>query len=247
MLYIWVLFVYRDNELHYLSFRFWVGLWTGLILLVMVAFDLSALVRYITRFTEESFAALISLIFIKEAFAKLIDITHKYSVNLDPHVSPFHDCVCLAPDLVTTTLSANDTSANTTTPSVSANTTLGVTTTLSSVSSTLLVNVTNAATNMTNATTNVTEEEKLWHLIPRSKCEDEGGVLAGEGCHHVADVFFFSVLLFLGTFTLAYSLKSIKTTRFFPSKVGTVELRWLEHLWDHRKLFETWVVRASEG
>ena len=25
------------------------------------------------------------------------------------------------------------------------------------------------------------------------------------------------------------------------------ELQWLEHLWDHRKLFETWVVRATEG
>ena len=29
--------------------------------------------------------------------------------------------------------------------------------------------------------------------------------------------------------------------------VYTVELRWLEHLWDHRKLFETWVVRPTEG
>ena len=27
----------------------------------------------------------------------------------------------------------------------------------------------------------------------------------------------------------------------------TVELQWLEHLWDHRKLFEAWVVRATEG
>ena len=37
-----------------------------LILFFIVAFDLSALVRYITRFTEESFAVLISLIFIFE-------------------------------------------------------------------------------------------------------------------------------------------------------------------------------------
>ena len=28
---------------------------------------------------------------------------------------------------------------------------------------------------------------------------------------------------------------------------NTVELQWLEHLWDHRKLFETWGVRATEG
>ena len=28
--------------------------------------------------------------------------------------------------------------------------------------------------------------------------------------------------------------------------IHTVELRWLEHLWDHRILFETWVVRATD-
>ena len=27
----------------------------------------------------------------------------------------------------------------------------------------------------------------------------------------------------------------------------TVEIRWLEHFWDHKKLFEAWVVRATEG
>ena len=37
-----------------------------------------------------------------------------------------------------------------------------------------------------------------------------------------------------------------------PSKVAenlpnTVELRWLEPLWDHENLFETAVVRAMEG
>ena len=27
----------------------------------------------------------------------------------------------------------------------------------------------------------------------------------------------------------------------------TVEPQWLEHLWDHRKLFETWVGRVTES
>ena len=27
----------------------------------------------------------------------------------------------------------------------------------------------------------------------------------------------------------------------------TVKLQWLEHLWDHGKVFEPWVVRAIEG
>ena len=31
-------------------------------------------------------------------------------------------------------------------------------------------------------------------------------------------------------------------------KIGnTVELQWLEHLWDNENLFETGVVRANEG
>ena len=29
--------------------------------------------------------------------------------------------------------------------------------------------------------------------------------------------------------------------------IYTVELQWLEHLWDHENLFETGVVRANEG
>jgi sodium bicarbonate transporter 10 len=48
----------------YLSFRFWIGTWTALILLILVAIDASALVCYITRFTEENFATLIAFIFI---------------------------------------------------------------------------------------------------------------------------------------------------------------------------------------
>ena len=58
----------------FMSFRLWVGLWIFFALIVIVAFDLSALVRYITRFTEESFAVLISIIFIFESFKKLAEI-----------------------------------------------------------------------------------------------------------------------------------------------------------------------------
>ena len=54
--------------LAYLNFRFWVGAWVFVFLMIIVAFDLSAYVSYITRFTEESFAVLISLIFTFEAF-----------------------------------------------------------------------------------------------------------------------------------------------------------------------------------
>ena len=71
-----------DNNWDYLSARFWVGVWTTGFLLIMVVFNLSALVRYITRFTEESFACLIALIFIVESFKKLAAIGTKEPMKL---------------------------------------------------------------------------------------------------------------------------------------------------------------------
>ena len=47
-----------------MSFRFWIGTWITFILVILVAIDASALVCYITRFTEENFATLIAFIFI---------------------------------------------------------------------------------------------------------------------------------------------------------------------------------------
>lgn len=51
-------------ELDFMSFRFWIGTWITVVLLIFVAIDASALVCYITRFTEENFATLIAFIFI---------------------------------------------------------------------------------------------------------------------------------------------------------------------------------------
>lgn len=45
----------------------WVGLWSGLFMVLLSAFDASALIRYFTRFSDEIFAALIAMIFISEA------------------------------------------------------------------------------------------------------------------------------------------------------------------------------------
>lgn len=53
-----------SSEWDYLSFRFWIGTWITVILIILVAIDASALVCYITRFTEENFATLIAFIFI---------------------------------------------------------------------------------------------------------------------------------------------------------------------------------------
>ena len=42
-------------------------------------------------------------------------------------------------------------------------------------------------------------------------------------------------------------VKLFQTGFVRPRILITVELQWLEHLWDHGNLFETWVVRATEG
>ena len=54
-------------EISFLATYAWVGIWSGIILLICAFTDASALMNYFNRFTDEIFAALISLIFIVEA------------------------------------------------------------------------------------------------------------------------------------------------------------------------------------
>lgn len=78
----------------YMSFRFWIGCWIALILLILVAIDASALVCYITRFTEENFACLIAFIFIYKAVENVFAIGKKFPVNPE-HI---YDCICYPPN-----------------------------------------------------------------------------------------------------------------------------------------------------
>lgn len=71
-----------DYGLSYLSLRTSIGLWTAFLCLLLVATDASSLVCYITRFTEEAFAALICIIFIYEALEKLFHLGEHYPVNM---------------------------------------------------------------------------------------------------------------------------------------------------------------------
>lgn len=72
----------RDYGLSYLSLRACIGLWTSFFCVVLVATDASSLVCYITRFTEEAFAALICIIFIYEALEKLSHLRETYPVHM---------------------------------------------------------------------------------------------------------------------------------------------------------------------
>ncbi|XP_068022513.1 band 3 anion transport protein isoform X3 [Melanerpes formicivorus] len=62
------------NDMEYIVGRVWIGFWLILLVLVVVACEGSFLVRYLSRYTQEIFSFLISLIFIFETFSKLVTI-----------------------------------------------------------------------------------------------------------------------------------------------------------------------------
>ncbi|XP_073486371.1 sodium bicarbonate cotransporter 3 isoform X3 [Aquarana catesbeiana] len=89
----------KDYKLSYLPLRTSIGLWTAFLCLILVATDASSLVCYITRFTEEAFAALICIIFIYEALEKLYHLAEKYVFNMhnDLDMLTKYSCVCAEP------------------------------------------------------------------------------------------------------------------------------------------------------
>uniref|UniRef100_A0A3B5MR64 Anion exchange protein n=1 Tax=Xiphophorus couchianus TaxID=32473 RepID=A0A3B5MR64_9TELE len=89
----------KDYGLSYLSLRTSIGLWTAFLCILLVATDASSLVCYITRFTEEAFAALICIIFIYEALEKLFHLGEYYPVNMHNNLDnlTFYSCQCSPP------------------------------------------------------------------------------------------------------------------------------------------------------
>lgn len=68
-------------ELPYLPTLAWVGLWTSLFLIILAVTDACSWIRYFTRFTDDTFAALIALIFIAEALKDIIGVFTKHEVS----------------------------------------------------------------------------------------------------------------------------------------------------------------------
>uniref|UniRef100_A0A3Q0RI04 Anion exchange protein n=1 Tax=Amphilophus citrinellus TaxID=61819 RepID=A0A3Q0RI04_AMPCI len=89
----------KMQGIEYIVGRIWVGMWLILIVVLIVAMEGSFLVRYISRFTQEIFSILISLIFIYETFNKLFKIfkTHPLILNYehlnDTLENPFHPII----------------------------------------------------------------------------------------------------------------------------------------------------------
>uniref|UniRef100_A0A3Q1AU55 Anion exchange protein n=1 Tax=Amphiprion ocellaris TaxID=80972 RepID=A0A3Q1AU55_AMPOC len=72
----------KSQEIEYIVGRVWVGVWLVIIVVIIVACEGSFLVRFISRFTQEIFSILISLIFIYETFAKLGRVNHCHPLHI---------------------------------------------------------------------------------------------------------------------------------------------------------------------
>uniref|UniRef100_A0A5S6QCK9 Anion exchange protein n=1 Tax=Trichuris muris TaxID=70415 RepID=A0A5S6QCK9_TRIMR len=184
----------KEAGLGFLSVRFWINFWSFVILLIIVATDASAMVSYITRFTEESFAALISFIFIFESIAKLLAILDHARIIIWNPISPGNGtCTC----------------ANTNSTDVEDLNAMAYRKKWS----------TDGWLNKDQSTNSTLVD---WDNIPLDYCGPANGHLEGTGCYKMYDVFLASILLVFGTFTLATMLKCIRNSSYFPSRVRAV-------------------------
>ncbi|KAM7162936.1 anion exchange protein 4 [Macrochelys suwanniensis] len=60
-------------------------------------------------------------------------------------------------------------------------------------------------------------EAANWSLLTRTECLRVGGHLVGNSCNYMPDITFMAFILFLGTFLCSMTLKSFKTSRYFPT------------------------------
>uniref|UniRef100_A0A8C5Q0M9 Anion exchange protein n=1 Tax=Leptobrachium leishanense TaxID=445787 RepID=A0A8C5Q0M9_9ANUR len=77
-----------SNGLEYLVGRVWIGAWLVVIVVATVACEGSFLVRFVSRFTQEIFSILISLIFIYETFYKLFKVRVSPVSRVRPLLAP---------------------------------------------------------------------------------------------------------------------------------------------------------------
>jgi hypothetical protein len=82
----------KSVELPFLPTYAWVGFWSGILLIVCAVTDLSFLMQYFTRFTDEIFAALVAVIFIVEACK---DVLHAFTEPMEGQTTVSHDTAFL--------------------------------------------------------------------------------------------------------------------------------------------------------
>ena len=178
-----ILFQFCNSRgIPYLEFRFWIGLWTALFLMILVALNASVIMRIFTRFTEEIFSALISFIFIYEAFEKIWKV-HLVNPYNGYFWYPFWRRTCDCYEYV------NATQVGMEPMNVEGATYLG----------------------------------SYWNnneTLLQTCNQDYLRAWVGDNCELKNDVLFFSIILFFGTFAVAFYFKRFKETPFFPTWVS---------------------------
>uniref|UniRef100_A0A2M4B9V3 Anion exchange protein n=1 Tax=Anopheles marajoara TaxID=58244 RepID=A0A2M4B9V3_9DIPT len=177
-----------SNKFSFLTVRVYVGCWLAIIALVVSAFEGSVYVRLFTRFTQEIFSALISLIFIVETIMKLIYVYGRHPLLAEYN----YQNVTIPTPLPAPFAAATDSNDTTTVDSV---------TDLLAESLTTAVNVT-----MANVTAIVQPalQDSTPGLIPP---------FDAIGPKNQPNTALFCTILTLGTFGLAYYLKLFRNSR----------------------------------
>ena len=186
-----------QNGYSFLTVRVYVGIWIAIIALVVSAFEGSVYVRLFTRFTQEIFSALITLIYIVETAMKLIyvygrhpllaEYVYKVIETVTPSMAPLLD------------ENATDTTEENTMLTENATITMLTTEIMDSMNATLstvMDLVSTESSNVTEVSDNL--------LIP----EDKVGPL------NQPNTALFCTILTLGTFALAYYLKLFRNSHF---------------------------------
>lgn len=138
-------------EIEFLPWRVWIGFWITIFCTLIVAFDLSYLVRKFTLFTEEVVTALIATVFIHESFRYVAQ-------EMSTYYFPYID-----------SLNQNQNSNN---------------------------NTHCSGENNTNIHTNNNNNNNNNMALP-----------------------FITIVLMFGTFTVCYSMRKLKHSQFFPTKL----------------------------
>ncbi|NXF54869.1 S4A4 protein, partial [Oceanites oceanicus] len=199
----------QDHSLDYLEFRLWIGLWVAFFGVVLVATEASHLVRYFTRFTEEGFCALISLIFIYDSLKKMLSLADAFPINwqyrLDNVTS--YSCVCNLSSPGNDTLLPSPLAPWQVQPLLLGGWTRGW-------------GGPEVSMRDTSSPPALSPQPPAAPArLSRTQCLGRGGHLLGTSCQYVPDVTLISFLLFGGTFLSCTTLKSFRSSRYFPAGV----------------------------
>lgn len=82
-------------DFDFLTVRIYIGIWLGVIALTIAAFDGCVYLRLLTRFTQELFSFLISIIFMGEAVFKVIEVFETHPISVDNN-----DTTATSPEII---------------------------------------------------------------------------------------------------------------------------------------------------